>query len=882
MQKSSFMRDRMLHDSLRALTDDASQLLEGLLEGGAEIPFEVGESSGPNDGNGRGGSTMFAYRPMTGEFVASHADRVRALPTFEPAAQHLARTRGVAAYLRVQGEPVLDVGDQTHARLAALAFLSAVWKDAERFSEWQHRFESSFTELESVVLADRLVTTVFIPVHGAVIESGSANLGSGIELIAAEDLDPDCADRFNDSLHGASDIAADSYCSISVDAPSDAPTPIPAARLSARSVLTALRLFKPGSVALGMTAQADVGGAWHQVALPFSGRARGESWQLLPGEAEELRQFLAAVRRVERRTRIAWALKRFETGLERPVPAEGLTDFLLALRCLLESEDDAGRAALPARISALCAQGAERQYVRESVEAAFALERLAVDGSVGRADRKRLGKRPPLEVISEVERHLRALLHDLVCGYLQTDLKGLADEILLADGEPAGPENVTIDPVHLEPVREPGAMPETDPTATAEFEVVFDDTTEFEAADLREPVAEEADAPVGDVDENVWTLRPAAEVQPAPQVTDEPAQDTEYDFEPESALEAVPDPDTGMHEVAEQLVETFDNAFTGTMETTDHPVAEDVTAVPEWDPAPERRPVSERPAMRDVHDAIGPEAGTGFTFDFKKVDAPQVEAPKAPQPQDRAEFASERVVGEQDPFFPIPEFEMPDGRGPATERVDEVVHASEQKSSFREIMDENFIPPAQDPQERPTTPLARDGKPHLTSVDAEPEVAQPRIVHPDIFGARKEPEPVVEVDPQATVEYDVLAHSPSAEESAQLAWSEQFIERQDEVVEPAPQPEPEHSAPDAGLRLLPPAQPAGPAESLSSPEPEASPRRVSPIQQIARETQPGITPPKAPGNSESDRAMKIGPATIEFRPVVEPDPDDPDDFSGAV
>ena len=880
----------MLHDSLRALTDDASHLLEGLLEGGAEIPFEVGESSGPVEPAQRGGATMFAYRAMTGEFVASHADRIRALPTFEPAAQHLARTRGVSAYLRVQGEPVLEVGELTHARLATLAFLSAVWRDAERFGEWHDRFDRSFAELESVVLADRLVTNVFIPVHGSLIESGSANLGSGIELIAAEDLDPECSDRFNDAIHGA-DIAADAYCSISIDAPSDAPTPIPAVRQSARSVLTALRLFKPGSVVMGMTAQADVGGAWHQVSLPFSGRSRGEAWQLMPGEAEELRQFLAAVRRVERRTRIAWALKRFETGLERPVPAEGLTDFLLALRCLLESEDDAGRAALPARISALCAQGGERQYVRESIEAAFALERLAVDGSVGRADRKRLGKRPPLEVISEVERHLRALLHDLVCGYLQTDLKGLADEILLADGEPAGPENVTIDPVHLEPVRDPGALPEPDPTATAEFETVFDDTTEFDAADLRDAVEVSEPAAIGDIDENVWTLRPASEIQPAPAVSDEPAVvDEGFDFEPEPVYESVPDPDTGMHAVADQLVEDFDTAFSGTMDTTmdttDHAIVDDVTAIPEWDPAPERRPVSERQAIGDIHDSIGPEAATGFTFDFKKVDPPAVEAPKAAQPAERTGFVSERVVGEDDPFFPIPEFEAPLGRGPAAERVDEVVEADGQDASFRQIMDENFVPPERDLGERPTTPLARDGKPHLTAVDADPVEAQPRIVHPDIFGARPETEsdPVSEIDPQATVEYDVLAHSPSAEESAQLAWSEQFVDRADAAeeseteieVEREPQPEPEPE-----LRLLPPAQPAGPAESLSAPEP-AAPRRISPIQQIARETQPGITPSKTPGNSESDRSMKIGPATIEFRPVVDFDPDDPDDFSGAV
>ena len=374
---------------------------------------------------------MFAYRPLTAEFVSSHADQLRSLPTFENAAHNLARTRGVIAYLRVRNEPVLDVGELTHARLGVLAFLSSVWHDAERFEYWGDRFERAYTELESISLAERLVTTVFIPVHGVALTEGSINLGAGVELIAAEELDPACADRFSDSAEGA-----DCFCSISVAAPSDAATPMPAIRLSARALLTALRLFRPGSVALGMTAQADIGGSWHQVSMPFSGRSREDAWLLRPSDEEELRQFVNAVRRVERRTRIAWALKRFETGLERTVPAEGLTDFLLALRALLEADDDRGKAALPARVSALCAQDAERIRVREEVEAAFALERLAIDGQVGRADRKRLEKLAPLDVIAGAERHLRALLHDLVCGYLATDLKSLADEILTADGEP--------------------------------------------------------------------------------------------------------------------------------------------------------------------------------------------------------------------------------------------------------------------------------------------------------------------------------------------------------------------------------------------------------------------------------------------------------------
>jgi hypothetical protein len=596
---------------------------------------------------------------------------------------------------------------------------------------------------------------------------------------------------------------------------------MPAVRLSARALLTALRLFRPGSVALGMTAHAEVAGSWHQVAMPFSGRAREDAWELRSDDDEELRQFVNAVRRVERRTRIAWALKRFEMGLERSVPAEGLTDYMLALRALLEASDDRGTAALPARVSALCAQDYERIAVREEVEAALALERLAVDGHVGRADRKRLGKASPLEVIAGTERHLRALLHDLVCGYLSTDLKSLADEILTADGEPSGDEIPVEDPVYLEPVPAPGAEPAPDPLATMEFEVVFDDAAEISATDARMAETEALE------DDNVWTLRPAEEVMPAPEVSYE-------------------EPTPQMHALADDLVAGYDDALAGTME--------DEAVVPEWDPTPERKPVGDH--RKTVHDPIGPEAATGFTFDFKKIDTPP--APEAPRV---VEPAMSEADARPDEAFPIPEFGVPTGRGPAAQRSDLEVEDGTQRQSFREIMDENFTPPTRDIDEPVTTPVGRDGKPHLIALDPVDEPVAPRIVHPDVFGTAPEvSQPLHPVDPNLTVEYDVLGVEPSAEEAAQLAWSQQFLNRPQEIYEeqePVQEFEPELPEP----RLLPP---------------------IQPVPDLVLTQFPESTEEVKPADHDHDRNLKIGPATIEFRPVVDPDADDPDDFSGAV
>jgi hypothetical protein len=817
MENSSCMRDRMLHDSLRTLTEDASLLLEDLLAAGAEIPFEVGESGSLDHSPGmRGSVTMFAYRPLTAEFVSTHADRIRQLPAFENAAQNLARTRGVIAYLRVREEPVLDVGELTHARLGVLGFLGAVWQDAERFEHWGDRFDRAYSELEAVALAERLVTTVVIPIHGVALLGGSINLGSGVELLATEELDPSCADRFSDSA-----AAADSYCSISVTAPSDAPTPMPEVRLAARSLLTALRLFRPGSIALGATAQAEVAGAWHQVSMPFSGRSREDAWNLREGDEEELRQFVGAVRRVERRTRIAWALKRFETGLECTVPADGLTDFMLALRALLEAEGDHGKAALPVRVSALCAQSDERELVRGEIEAAFALERLAINGSVGRADRKRLAKLAPLDVIAAAERHLRALLHDLVCGYLSTDLKALADEILEADGHEPVAELPASDPVHLEPVPSPGEPAPVDPTATVEFDAVFDDTAEITALDMRADLKALADDQPGlaedeQPEDNVWSLRPAQEIAPAPPVADEPV-----------------------------MVEE-------TPPTTASPALAPLQ-LPEWESAPERRPTDDRTApASDPAAAVGSPGPDGFTFDFQTVPLPAAPAPSTAPVAESTEDSSA-------PAFPIPEFALPTDRGPVATQSDAVVDAAAQGEALSEIMNADFQHPPRRTDELGVTPLARERN-HLAPITAADLAAPPRIVRPDAA-----PPPLLPLDPELTIEYDVLGSETSAEESAQLAWSEQFLRRTTASSVPV------EAAPETPAEA-PAVMPAEPGQQLRPVPDLVVAKFPQPVEQVAPEEQ----------GAQGDRTQRIGPSTVEFRPVVDADPDDPDDFCGGV
>jgi hypothetical protein len=102
------------------------------------------------------------------------------------------------------------------------------------------------------------------------------------------------------------------------------------------------------------------------------------------------------------------------------------------------------------------------------------------------------GPAQPRELVSEVETHLRALLRDVVCGYLDTDLKGVADEILLEDEADPAMEIKARDLRREEPP-EPEMVPE--PELGPESELVQEpepepepDTSEMEPVDVQSPL----------------------------------------------------------------------------------------------------------------------------------------------------------------------------------------------------------------------------------------------------------------------------------------------------------------------------------------------------------------------------------------------------------
>ena len=407
------MRNATLHATLEAFTSDAAAQLAAETARGAEIPFELVEEPG-------GTAPLYCYRPLTAAFIRERLGLLTALTSYAPAARALAGLEGVDAYLRRLGEPRVPGEPRARADAALRAFLARVFAERSDFGFQVTRFETAYAELEVALYEGRCLTTVIAPFFGVALDHQSSELalGDGLALVRGETFDDAPGEAVWNDGEEANVLAV-----LTVTHDRSMRSPVPTARTRFRRVLTALRLFERGGYALGPMAWARTDtGPWRPFPLATTGRARFVTF--IPAEQEdELRAFANLIsRRMPPGGELAWALARFEMGCERLAPFEALTDYLLALRALLEPEGPAsGR--LAGRLAAICAQPDVRPTVAERVARAISLERAVISGlapAQSGAD----------TLVDEIAEHLRAMLRDLLCGHLSADLRGLADELL--------------------------------------------------------------------------------------------------------------------------------------------------------------------------------------------------------------------------------------------------------------------------------------------------------------------------------------------------------------------------------------------------------------------------------------------------------------------
>jgi hypothetical protein len=415
------MRNSHLHQTLRAFAEESAQQLAGQLADGAELPFELTESQGAR-------AALYCYRPRTDEFIHSQVGELGRLPSYAVAAQALQRLGGLDTYLRVRGERRMPATGPERADAALRTFLNRVFADTTDFELSSERFDRSYGELEDALFTGRTVTTTLAPVLGLELQSPEIVIGEGLSLTRGDAVD----DVPDDALWlGAGEAGRPNTLAVlTVEGRPGDLVPVSRARVRFRRLLTALRLFERGGYALGPAAWTrQDAGPWRLVALGGTGRPRGGTTRIAPGVEDELRAFVNLVARRQPRTgEVAWALARFDLGCERVAPFEAVTDHLLALRALLEPEG-AGSGRLAGRLAAICAVPEERGALAERVAHAISLERALIAGLAPAG--------PGADaLVDELADHLRALLRDVVCGHLDPDLVGVADE-LLTPPEPA-------------------------------------------------------------------------------------------------------------------------------------------------------------------------------------------------------------------------------------------------------------------------------------------------------------------------------------------------------------------------------------------------------------------------------------------------------------
>ncbi|HSZ70083.1 MAG TPA: hypothetical protein VK756_06960 [Solirubrobacteraceae bacterium] len=478
------MRSRQLETALAVFAKETAARLQADVEAGAEVPFELA------GGSARGrGPRLYRYEPLTEAFIRERWAPLRRLPSYGTAVALLESFDGLDRYLLAREAPLGSRGRKPRQRRAGAdgargggpradaalrALIEDVFAGQSAFEVREERLRAALERLDCAAHSSPAEVTLLASLHGLTISSPELALAPGLTLAQTDALGDVPEEALAPALEDGGGEPGGERAGRLLVAFTAEDTDVVAALGRGRAVLgellRALRLFGDGRVTLGRLAWVRVGeGGWSARALPWGGRPHG--MLIVSAEQEdELRAFCNLVaRRAPREGELAWALTRFELGCERQSESEALSDYVLALRALLEPESRAedpaeSRADGPAktftsgllalRLAALCALPAERVALEGRVEQALALEHAIVAGAasppaggegleVGEVVRGEYGGGDTL--VRELAEHLRALLRDVICGHLEPDLVALADELIGRDDEPA--EDLRDDPL---------------------------------------------------------------------------------------------------------------------------------------------------------------------------------------------------------------------------------------------------------------------------------------------------------------------------------------------------------------------------------------------------------------------------------------------------
>jgi hypothetical protein len=443
------VRDPLLNEALKRLAAEAATRFTTLVASGEQIPFDVAETEGPD-------SLFHSYVPLTARFVRAREDELRTLPAFEPAREAVDLAGVAAPYLEQRGESIPPQPAERAARMLTV-FLASLWDGCAEFALDRERLDNALAVLDAEIGDVDEADVIVAPIVGLRMSLARLELAHGVQIVRADNFDAPVEAMRSEGMNRA----AWEPQFLAVAEQGDGPDSAGAALQQLHEVISVMRLFKRGGVGLGPHAFAPTGeGHWRRIATGAPA-SRNAGYRLSEEEAADLVELARELETQPDPTGpLAWAVRRFELGCERPSPLEGLSDHLLALRAVLDGHGPVG-ASLPMRASALISDGSmDRLAARERLEGAMELERAAMTGSPGEGAR---------ELATWVEDGVRRILRGAALGELSGDLNDVADQALIATGLDAGDADVAVaEEVELpeptpepEPVLEP--VPEFDP-----------------------------------------------------------------------------------------------------------------------------------------------------------------------------------------------------------------------------------------------------------------------------------------------------------------------------------------------------------------------------------------------------------------------------------
>jgi hypothetical protein len=462
------VRDFLLNESIKRLATETATRLSTLVAMGEEIPFDVAADAGDE-------SSFYSYVPMTGRYVADHAEELRALPSFGPAREAAVEAGVAAPYLEERGQGVpADPG--ARAELMLITFFSELWEGSGGFALDRERLETALATLDAESRGADDAEVLIAPIVGLRMPMPRLQLPHDVRIVRADSIEAPVDAMRSEGMGRAA--WEPQYLAV---AEQDAEGGVETALQQLRELISVMRLFKGGGIGIGPYAFAPTGeGCWRRI-LTGAPATRPGGYRLDEGEAEELIAFGTALEaRPDPDNALSWAVGRFEMGCERATALEGLSDHLLAMRAVLEGHGPVG-ASLPLRAAALiCDEEMDRIEAGERVEEVLGLERAMMNGRP--AERA-------VELAGWLEENARRLLRQAALGELGNDLSTVADETLIVSGLAEGDAEIMVSVEEQAP--EPDLDPEPDFAPDPEPGEISIEAVEPElSAELQLPVDE--------------------------------------------------------------------------------------------------------------------------------------------------------------------------------------------------------------------------------------------------------------------------------------------------------------------------------------------------------------------------------------------------------